>query len=218
VNLAAGKLMERSGVTSNLAAAVSTADLLIALAQMPEVKGAAWHGLNAGPWQLFDASTQHNDLRPRPVYWGLRVLRAIDLPIVLRTATSSPNLGKYAGGYDVRAVALTNTERDVLGLWLVNRAWSNTTVELRVASWMDRPVTIQHYYVAGEAGRDPDDPRMTPKIELKPKPVCDEFSGSGTIQLELPPSSVSSFLITGASPAARLEVATVRDSGPRCSN
>lgn len=201
LNMAAGKPMQRARFTSNQAAAVSTGDILIALAQMPAVKGAAWHGLNAGPWQLFDATTRYNDLRPRPVYWGLRVLRALNLPVVLRTTTRSPNRSGYAGGYDVRAVGFASDTGDALGLWVVNRASEETAVELRVASWKGRPVEIRHRYLAGDAGVDADDLRLTPEIELDPPVSNKTFSGSGSLQIALPPSSVSSLLITNrASP------------------
>jgi len=214
VNFAAGKLMQRAHVTSNLAAAVSTGDFLIALAQIPEVQGAAWHGLNAGPWQLFDASIQHRDLRPRPVYWGMRVLRAMDLPITLRTFTSSPNIGNYAGGYDVRAAAFTDEAGDTLGLWTVNRSWRETPVDLQVPSWKNRRVAIRHFYVAGEAGKDPDGEHVSPKIELAPIAVDGAFSSSGSIQVELPPSSVSSFTFARVPAAGAQATAADRPAPP----
>jgi hypothetical protein len=52
---------------------------------------------------------------------------------------------------------------------------------------------MRHFYLAGEAGEDPDDEHAVPDIELAPVAVDGEFSSSGSIQVELPPSSVSSF-------------------------
>lgn len=195
VNLALGRPILRARVTSNLAASISTGDFLIGLAQIPEIKGAAWHGLNAGPWQLFDASVRYRDLRPRPVYWAMRVLRAMDLPVVLETNTASPNLSRYAGGYDIRAVAFTDTARNTLGLWAINRAAAPASVNLQFAAWKAESVEIRHFYLSGESGVDPDDERVTVDIELDPGLSHGEFSGSGSMQVELPPSSVSSFLI-----------------------
>lgn len=198
INLGAGKVMERARLTSNLAAAVSTGDFLTALAQMPEVQGAAWHGLNAGPWQLFDATIEHKDLRPRPVYWALRVLRAVELPVVLPTRTWSPNVSKYAGGYDIRTAGFAGEDGEQLGLWAVNRAPRVADLRVEVASWKNRSITVRHFYLCGEPGVDPDDPEIELDVELEPASVSARFSGSGTLVLPLPPSSVSSFLISPA--------------------
>ena len=201
INLGAGKVAQRAALTSNLAAAVSTGDFMTALAQMPEVRGAAWHGLNGGPWQLFDATIEHRDLRPRPVYWGLRVLRAIDLPVVLATRTGSPNASGYAGGYDVRTAGFTDEKGEQLGLWAVNRSVRMVDLRLEVTSWKDRTVEVRHFYLCGEPGVDADDPRVKLDIQLEPVSESSEFSSSGELILRLPPSSVSSFLIlrsTGA--------------------
>lgn len=195
VNQSLGNSMKRAYVTSNLAAAVSTGDFLIALAQIPEVSGAALHGLNAGPWQVFDATIHYRDLRPRPVYWGMRVLRAVDLPIVLQTRTASPNASGYGGGYDVRSVALASEDGNRLGLWAVNRAQRGTEFRLNIDAWKDRAVTVKHYYLRGEQGVDADDPDIHLLTELDPTAVSAQFSKTGELILQLPSSSVSSFMI-----------------------
>jgi hypothetical protein len=198
INLAAGNSMQRAYLTSNLAAAISTGDFLIALAQIPEVQGAALHGLNAGPWQVFDATIEHRDLRPRPVYWGMRVLHAVDLPVVLPTRTASPNASGYAGGYDTRTVALTSERGDRIGLWAVNRASRPAELRLAFDAWKSRRVAVRHYYLGGQEGVDPDNPRIATTVELDPEPQAGAFSPTGDLRLDLPPSSVSSFLITPA--------------------
>lgn len=201
INLAEGQSMQRAYVTSNLAAAISTGDFLIALAQIPEVQGAALHGLNAGPWQVFDATIEYKDLRPRPVYWGMRVLHAVDLPVVLRTRTASPNTSGYAGGYDTRTVALASEGGDRIGLWAVNRADRPAELRLAVNAWKNRQIAVRHYFLSGQPGVDPDDPRIELTVELDPEPRAGKFSPSGDLRLELPASSVSSFLITPAGDA-----------------
>ena len=196
VNQQAGKVMQQAPLTSNLSAALSTADFLIALAQVPEVRGAAWHALNGNAWQLFDASIRYNDLRPRPVYWGLRILRALTLPVVLATVTTSPNVSGYAGGYDVRTVGFASEDQSQLGLWAVNRSAKATELELNVATWKNRPVEVRHFHFSGEAGVDPDVPDVKTEMELSPAATSASFSATGTLKLHLPPSSVSSFLIS----------------------
>jgi alpha-L-arabinofuranosidase len=196
VNQQIGKPMEQSALTSNLSAALSTADFLIALAQMREVRGAAWHALNGSAWQLFDASIRYNDLRPRPVYWGLRVLRGLKLPVVLATETASPHLSGYAGGYDVRTVGFSSEDRSQLGVWAVNRAATAAELELNVATWKGRSVEVRHSHLSGESGVDPDDPDVKIEMELSPKATSRSFSEEGVLKVRLPPSSISSFLIT----------------------
>lgn len=196
IDVSAGQANKSKDLTSNLAATLSTADFLIALAQFPEVKGACWHGLNAGPWQLFDATIRYKDLRPRPIYWGLRVLRTMDLPVVLATHTSSPNHSGYAGGYDIRSVAFTDEVGEKLGLWMVNRASRSTEVEIRYAPWQKQAVNIQHYYVAGKEGGDPSDPYLSPEVQLNPTGLKSWVSESGSLTVKLPPASISSIVIS----------------------
>lgn len=196
VNQQVGKPMQQAALTSNLSATLSTADFLIALSQMPEVRGAAWHALNGSAWQLFDASIRYNDLRPRPVYWGLRVLRALELPVVLATVTTSPHVSGYAGGYDVRTVGFASEDESQLGLWAVNRAAKAIDLELNAATWKNRSIELRHFYVSGEPGVDPDVADVKIEMELSPAVTSAAFSETGALKLRLPPSSVSSFLIS----------------------
>jgi len=207
VNPQVGKPMQQAALLSNLSAALSTADFLIALAQMPEVRGAAWHALNGNPWQLFDASIRYNDLRPRPVYWGLRILRDLKLPVVLATVTTSPHVSGYAGGYDIRTVGFASEDQSQLGLWAVNRAAKATELELNAATWKNRAIEVRHSYIAGESGVDADDPDVKIEMEFSPSATSASFSEAGVLKLRLPPSSVSSFLIStpgsGRNPSSR---------------
>ncbi|MBA3563082.1 MAG: hypothetical protein H0W33_03555 [Gammaproteobacteria bacterium] len=192
INLGAGKpTKDRGPLTSNQQGAISTADFLISLAQLPSVQGAALWGANATPWELFDAHHEHNDLRPRPTYWALRVLRDLKLPVVLRTRTESPNASGYAGGYDVRAVAFRDSCGEQLGLWAVNRSASEQPVAVTYAPFARRAVTVRHAFAAGRAGVDTDVTAQS--VELEPQESQQTFSALGVIELRLPPSSVSSF-------------------------
>ena len=182
--------------TSNLGGALSTADYIIAIAQIPEVKGACWHGLNAGPWQLFDYSVKHRDLRPRPIYWGLRVLRMMNLPTVLGTKTSSPNNSKYTGGYDIRATAFHDKSSDELGIWVVNRSAKPIETDIVYRPFTNQKVTVKHYFVSGSKDANPDDPDLEPVVELDAKPNSATFSKDGELILRLPPTSISTFMIT----------------------
>ena len=107
--------------TNNLEGALSVADMVIALSQIPNVEGAFLHSLagTSGPWPLFHRTS--SGLRPSAVYWGLRVLRDSMLDHVLVTQTNSRNDSGYTGSYDIRASLLTNSNRSKFVLWAVNR-------------------------------------------------------------------------------------------------
>lgn len=175
---------------SNLQGAVSMADFLICLAQLPSVQGAAIWGANATPWELFDTS---NGLQPRPTYWGLRALRSMPFATVLRTVTSSPNTVGYGGGYDVRAVGFRNGED--LGLWAANRARKTKTATVTYLPMAGKVVTVQHTFLAGLENADPNAADAVHVLNFDATPAGASFSADGKLTLELPPSSVSSFLI-----------------------
>ena len=108
--------------TGNLQAAISVSDMMIASAQMPEVKGSILHALHGsdGPWPLLH-SMRSGDVYPGVVLLALRMLRESMLPVVLRTRNESANISGYEGGYDVRAVVMTDAERKHYAVWVVNR-------------------------------------------------------------------------------------------------
>ncbi len=195
IDIKKGRAVDSIQLTSNLSAMLGTSDFLIALAQFPEIQGASWHGLNAGPWQLFDASVQNYDLRPRPVYWGMQLLQSTDLPVVLGTFTSSPNVSNYPGGYDIRAAAFTDDSREKLGLWMVNRSSQATEVEINYAPWNNSKVAINHSYISGKVGQNASDPSIPINMELDPKQELIDIKEDGSFLLTLPPSSVSSIIL-----------------------
>lgn len=181
--------------TSNVAAALSTADYLTALAQFAEVKGAVWHGLNAGPWQLFDYSVKHKDLRPRPLYWALRVLRMVSLQESLTTFSYSPNISQYDGGYDIRGAAFRANDGNQLGLRVVNRASIAQKVKLKYELFAEQKIRYKHYSLSLPAEVDPELNNDDFIVELDPETVDDQFDDDGYIYFDLPPSSVSSLVL-----------------------
>ncbi len=185
--------------TSNLGAAISTADYLIMIAQVPQIKGAVWHGLNAGPWQLFDADVQYNDFRPRPIYYGLKVLRSMDLPKVLQTRTASANTSGNKCGYDIRSVAFTNEDNSALGLWAVNHSSKPQEVTVVYKPFSSKTVDVAQGYISGPDGVDADDLSLKFKEEIMSQSSKGSFSQQGRIKLVLPPSSVSTIRITAQS-------------------
>lgn len=182
-------------VTSNLGGAMSSADYLSMLVQIPEVAGAFWHGLNAGPWRMFDANVDKNDLSPRPVYTGLNLLRDASLPLAYATEISSRNDSGYHGGYDIRAATFGDTDGQ-LSMWVVNRNPAKTKVDIEITGWANGDASITHKYMAGREGVSPDDPANALDIELEGTIIKGKFSNTGRLTLELPPASISTYQFT----------------------
>lgn len=187
------KAKEVKRFTSNLSAAVSTADFLIALAQMPAVRGATWHGLNALPWQLFDPQ---KDLEPTTVYWLFRMLRESVGKSVYATYSSSPDKSGYNGGYDVRAVALASNPNEELDLWIVNRSRQVTPVEIRIAQWGDREVRVAARTLSAPAGVDPDSSTLGYVRVVEQPDTTRRAGATGVVELALAPSSVSRYRLS----------------------
>lgn len=199
VDLPRGRSMERAHLTGNLSGAISTADFLIAMAQMPEVQGAFLHGLNAGPWQVFDATIRDRDLRPRPVYWGMRILRALAYEQTLQTTTTATKtIGDYIGGYDVRASGFSDAARTGLGLWAINRAPEAVTADVVFSEMAGQAVTVQHSHMSLPAGKDIEARFTDPELNLAGDKSCHQFSKDGKVTLSLPAGSVSGIVIRRA--------------------
>jgi len=191
--------------SSNLGAAISTADYLIAIAQIPEIQGSFWHGLNAGPWQLFDFSAKHSNLSPRPIFWAIRLLTATSSGKVYRTHVLSPNQSGYSGGYDTRAAVFGLENRDGVSIWTVNRSRNASQTELVYKPFSNQTLTMCHYHISGSEGEDPDDIDLEPILKLSPTPLEVNRSENGSVTLELPPSSVSVFTISAENNCNQLE-------------
>ena len=191
--------------SSNLGATISTADYLIAIAQIPEVKGSFWHGLNAGPWQLFDFSARHSDLSPRPIFWAIRLLTATSSGEVYRTDVLSPNHSGYSGGYDTRAVAFGLENGSGVSVWIVNRSRKTSQSELVFKPLANKTLTLCHYYIAGSEGEDPDNIDLEPILKVSPYPLEVNVSKNGSVTLDLPPSSVSAFTISSENNCSQLD-------------
>lgn len=181
--------------TSSLAGAISSADFLIAMAQVPEVQGAVWHAFNGGPWFLLDAETNIDAPEPRPVYWGFRVLRQMTLPKVVATRTTSPNASNYRGGYDVRAAGFRDVRGGKLGLWVINRNAEPYRLALEAQSRQQTRFTLKHYFITGQGVFD--DASETPTVvELEPEAQPVRWERGSAISVTIPAHSVSTLVFT----------------------
>ncbi len=179
--------------TTNLEAALSTADFLVAMAQVPEVEGTSLQALNGVGRQVFDASVKYNDLRPRPVFWAMRVLNEGRKGAVLATHTQGPYNSGYEGGYDIRATALAEGN-DKLVLWVVNRAIQEQPVDIRFSAFKGQTLTMQHYYMAGRKGIKAKEAGDNYTLQLEPAKEEISADNAGVIQVNLPPTSVSTYI------------------------
>ena len=178
--------------SADLSAAISVADMIIALAQDPAVNGQFLHALHAtdGPWPLFHRN-RVGGLAPSAVYWGLRTLRDTMLEEVLTTGVSSANQSAYEGGYDLRAVGLTNIDRTKISIWLANRASNPIQVFVKLALLTNAQVNADVTTLAS-----PDSSTSNYGAVTRIRPRYDTrslvFDSNGGVVLSVPANAVMS--------------------------
>ena len=170
VNLTQPKPMSRARVTSNFDAALSVADFMGAMVAMPEVAGAALHGLNAGPWQVFDATAQHRDLRPRPTLPLMQMLADQVGKPVLEHVLRDSKPPVYADQYTLRATVFDHGLSQVV--WIVNR--DELPRELKVVQQQGNqrtPCSVQMLRVMNRSGTQSARARAVQQVELPPRSI-----------------------------------------------
>lgn len=113
--------------TNNHDAVIATADFLIGATQIPEIKGAFWHGLRAGPWNYIELD--NTKLRPSRVARLFQVLNPTEDMQVLPTITYNKTRLYAPTRYLVRASAFVDKEKN-LWLWVVNRDEEAQAIQL----------------------------------------------------------------------------------------
>jgi alpha-L-arabinofuranosidase len=126
--------------TVDLSSAISTADYLVGLTQIPEVKGAFIHALShtKGPWSLFH--TVNGEVKKSVVYWAIQMIRHNHLPEVLKVDIKSRNTSKYIGGYDVRASVYTNKERSKYKIVFINRSSMSSDINITIPELSNKKI------------------------------------------------------------------------------
>lgn len=180
--------------TLTLAAAVSNADFVIALSQIPQVKGAFIHDLAGdGAWGMF-YRTPAGGVHPTLPYWAMRLLRESLLDEVLTTYTQSPNTSGYRGGYDLRASILTNKVRNHHAVWMSNRAGKDISVQLDIATLAGKTVnaTLKSlHHVNADVSDDLLGNNLLPEVAS----LNVAFNTSGTATIPVPANSISTLLL-----------------------
>ncbi|WP_310448395.1 hypothetical protein, partial [Thiobacillus sp.] len=180
---------QANSFTAGLGGAIAAADFWIAIAQMPAIEGAFLYSV--GQWNIF--KNVGDSAYPLPMYWTVRVLRSLDLPVVLATKNSSPNHSNYVGGYDVRTVAFTDENRSRYGLWAVNRASRDLPATIRLPALAGKRLEVTHDYLAGREGVAADADKMPPSVVMNQPAHVVQVDKDGVLVLDLPANSVSSF-------------------------
>ncbi len=180
--------------TSNLAAAISVADLLISVAQIPEVRGAFVHSLvgSGSPWPMFHRFP-NGQIESSATLLGMKVLRQTMEREVVSAKQFSIGPGFQGASYAVRSAVLMNSERSRLTLWSVNRSDREQVLVFRIPGLSADLRPVEGFRLSDrdlEAGNHEYIGRL--KIESGLGGVFS--AGSGAWRIVLPANSVNAIL------------------------
>ena len=165
---------------------LSVGDFLLAMTQVPEVKGAGLQALQGKPRTAF-----FKDGVGTPAFWALRMLETQPHSRVLASRTYSPNKSSYPGGYDVRATGFVDATGTKLAISAINRHNQPTTLEINYAPFKGARKVMKHFHVSGIAGADAAKIERNYTLATSPAGVAKTFSSTSSLVVTLPPSSVS---------------------------
>ena len=177
--------------TANLEAAISVADMLLALAQIPEVQGAFTHSLvaDSSPWPLAHRR-QNNQLDPSVTLLGMRVLRRSMQANVLAATQYAAGKAPPGSAYRVRGAVLVDDTQKNVTLWAINRSPSTEMLELAIRN-------AQGSYRFLEAEGISDDQAVAnnylsgARVTLLHNHLIVSDKADNSWAIELPPNSVS---------------------------
>lgn len=110
-------------------AVVATADFLIGLTQIQAAKGAAWHGLRAGPWNYIEV--ERGVLQHSRISRLFEMLQPAPGALSLDVLTTSVMNGFISTDYAVRGTAYTSADKSKTVVWLVNRSQQSQQVTIK---------------------------------------------------------------------------------------
>lgn len=174
---------------TSLSAGISVGDFLLSMYQMPQVQGAMLQGLEGGERFFF-----YNDNTPTALLQAMRVLAKNPYRRLLKAKTFSPNSSGYQGGYDIRAIAFTNSSGDQLSVSAVNRSRNGQAIEIRYPRLAGATRTMRRFAVRGQTGQNPASVEQNYTATLNPGSVAKTFNAQGSTWVWLPPSSVSTIV------------------------
>lgn len=154
--------------TADLQAAISTADFVIALSSIPQVKGVFQHALHGAdaPWPMFH---QHGDgkWKPSAVFWALLMLQKSAKPLVLDAVSVAPHARTSAKNPDVRIVVQKEKSKSNYTIWAVNRSKKDVVVTFNIASFASQVAFGQRTVLTADGLEDSNylENKVVPKVE-----------------------------------------------------
>lgn len=176
--------------SSSMTSALSSADFIIGLSQMPVVKGACWQSLNANGRRLIFV-TKAGKLLPGKVYWMMKLLRESYQPVVLSTKTQSIKNKNSDSDYSIRSVVLKNKNTPDYSIWLINRSKKTQKVNfnIKTLAGMTLPVHLTSLTDDGRSFTEkPNETIINEKVVI---------SAVGEFVISIPPLSVNVAKISG---------------------
>ena len=189
------------GKTSDGAAAIGVADMMIALTQIPEVRGGFLHALHGtgGPWPLLHSATGNDrgPWHPSVTMHAYRMLREALHPVVLKTLSSSPKASGYGGGYDARGAVLTTEDRRKFSIWAVNRAGQAMPTSVRIPELARQRVRAQLTVLSAPV-LTANNAKKADTVVPRSTDVDLVFDDRGDAAFSLPPQSVATLKLSKA--------------------
>lgn len=181
--------------TADMTAALGVADFLIATAQIPEIKGNMVHALHAsnGPWPTLHQPAGA-DAYPAATMVAMTALRATMLPNVLDSTTSSKNVSAYGGGYDFRAVTMSDDARKKYSIWAVNRSAQRIVVKFKIPALKSLKLNVAFNHV-NKTGSASSNYSYKSAVAATKETAVMQFDTNGEASVTLYPESVSTFAI-----------------------
>lgn len=177
--------------TANMTAATSMADLLIALTQIPEARGAFAHSLvtTTSPWPLVH-KREGGAIDPTVTLLGMKLLRESLLPNVVKINQTANGDGWQGDAYAIRSALLTNNERTAFTLWTVNKSNAPQLLKFRLID-SHADITFDHSVSLSDEQGNTNNYVSATRIQLKRNDIILSPNGVGSWTLNLPPNSVN---------------------------
>lgn len=177
--------------TANLTASISMADMLIALTQIPEARGAFAHSLvsTSSPWPLVHKRSS-GAVDPSVTLMGLSLLRQSMLPNVLTGTQTTSESGWQGARYSVRSAVMANEQRTAFTLWTVNKSSSIQTLRF---SLKNAPPTLAVSKTASIADEqaNANNSFSSSRVQIQTNAITTTRAGAGIWSIQLPANSVN---------------------------
>lgn len=177
--------------TGNLQAAISIADMLIALTQVPEAQGAFTHAVvpSTSPWPLVHIRN-NGVIDPTVTLLGMKVLRQSMLPNVLASKQVSAGSGSLGASYQVRSSVLSDAARENFTLWSVNRSQGPQILEFEIKN-AKGSVRFQRAESISDEQTNANNYISGARVTITNNQVRAVLQSDGRWAINLPPNSVS---------------------------